>query len=338
MDAPQVRYARAEDDVEIAYAVAGSGPPLLVVDSLLWQADMRFDARLAPLVEVATVIAYDPRNTGLSGDSTRVGLDDYLSDIDAVLSALGIEVVALRGRVAPSQIALAYAATRARRVARLILVHPLPPGASPRTAPSIQEFGGVASTSWDLFAELLALKLLAWRDIERARILYENLRSRWNGEKWHRVMASFESLDASELLGAIRAPTLIISSRDPAASNSYDPDADEYCRHLAAAIRHAQLALVDDSDDTNFGSPSLAIEFLQAAEGDMPGDDGGVLTRREHEILELIASGHDNGAMAQRLTLSARTVERHVHNIYTKLGVHNRVEAANWAREHGMRP
>jgi DNA-binding CsgD family transcriptional regulator len=59
------------------------------------------------------------------------------------------------------------------------------------------------------------------------------------------------------------------------------------------------------------------------------------LTVREREILAQIAGGTSNGEIAEHLCLSTRTVERHARNIYTKLGVHNRVAAANWAREHG---
>jgi LuxR family transcriptional regulator of csgAB operon len=50
----------------------------------------------------------------------------------------------------------------------------------------------------------------------------------------------------------------------------------------------------------------------------------------------LLAAGRSNPEIAERLSISTRTVERHARNIYAKLNVHNRVEAANWAREHGV--
>ena len=53
-------------------------------------------------------------------------------------------------------------------------------------------------------------------------------------------------------------------------------------------------------------------------------------------MLRLLAAGKTNTEIATALCLSIRTVERHARNIYTKLNVHNRVEAANWAREHGV--
>jgi hypothetical protein len=43
-----------------------------------------------------------------------------------------------------------------------------------------------------------------------------------------------------------------------------------------------------------------------------------------------------NTPVARHLSLSTRTIERHVRNIDTKLGVHNRTQAANWARDHGV--
>ncbi len=62
------------------------------------------------------------------------------------------------------------------------------------------------------------------------------------------------------------------------------------------------------------------------------------LTRREVEVLQHIAAGKTNPQIADSLFVSSRTVERHIQNIYNKVGVHNRVEAANWARENGIVP
>jgi DNA-binding NarL/FixJ family response regulator len=59
-----------------------------------------------------------------------------------------------------------------------------------------------------------------------------------------------------------------------------------------------------------------------------------VLTPREREVLRLIAQGHSNDAVAAELVLSVRTVERHVENIYGKIGVSGRTARASataWA-------
>ena len=55
------------------------------------------------------------------------------------------------------------------------------------------------------------------------------------------------------------------------------------------------------------------------------------LTKREIEVLQLVAAGMSNREIASALDLSIRTVERHVSNIYDKIGVHNRVDATAFA-------
>jgi non-specific serine/threonine protein kinase len=62
----------------------------------------------------------------------------------------------------------------------------------------------------------------------------------------------------------------------------------------------------------------------------------GRLTARELEILRLLADGKSNSAVAAELVLSVYTVERHVANIYAKIGVHSRVEATAYAFRHGL--
>jgi DNA-binding NarL/FixJ family response regulator len=58
----------------------------------------------------------------------------------------------------------------------------------------------------------------------------------------------------------------------------------------------------------------------------------GDLTRREVEVLRLIASGLSNRVIADRLFVSPRTIERHIANIYLKINVHSKIEAAAYAR------
>lgn len=52
------------------------------------------------------------------------------------------------------------------------------------------------------------------------------------------------------------------------------------------------------------------------------------LTCRERQVLELVTQGHQNKIIATMLTLSENTVKLHIHHIISKLGVHNRTEAA----------
>jgi HD-GYP domain-containing protein (c-di-GMP phosphodiesterase class II) len=62
------------------------------------------------------------------------------------------------------------------------------------------------------------------------------------------------------------------------------------------------------------------------------------LTPREAEILVHVARGESNKAIAERLTLSEKTVRNHVERIYTKIAVNNRIGASLYALEHGFLP
>jgi DNA-binding NarL/FixJ family response regulator len=61
------------------------------------------------------------------------------------------------------------------------------------------------------------------------------------------------------------------------------------------------------------------------------------LTEREREILHLIAQGESNAAIAKRLTLSLKTVQNHVSNIFSKLQVADRAQAIVRARNAGLK-
>jgi len=60
------------------------------------------------------------------------------------------------------------------------------------------------------------------------------------------------------------------------------------------------------------------------------------LTRREREVLQLLALGHRNGEIAHQLDVALDTVKRHVANICKKFQVHGRRAVIQWAYEHGM--
>ena len=60
------------------------------------------------------------------------------------------------------------------------------------------------------------------------------------------------------------------------------------------------------------------------------------VTRREAEILRLVAEGHSNADVARMLWIAEQTVKFHLSNIYRKLNVSNRTEASRWAQLHGL--
>ena len=60
----------------------------------------------------------------------------------------------------------------------------------------------------------------------------------------------------------------------------------------------------------------------------------GGLSRRELEVLRLVAGGRASAEIARELFISTRTAEHHIQNIYTKIGVSNRASATRWAVNH----
>ena len=65
-------------------------------------------------------------------------------------------------------------------------------------------------------------------------------------------------------------------------------------------------------------------------------ENGSVLTRRELEVLRLMAGGTNTVSAAEKLHVSPATIRNHVQNIFGKLGVHSRLEAVAYATKHRL--
>ncbi|MFQ5614584.1 MAG: DNA-binding response regulator [Anaerolineae bacterium] len=125
--------------------------------------------------------------------------------------------------------------------------------------------------------------------------------------------------DLAEVLPLLQAGVTGCISRDEAVA--------ELARAIIAVGR-GEIAL----------PPSVAGRALAAlARGETGGEEDLVepLSEREVEVLRLLAQGLTNKDIAQTLILSVRTVEAHLRNIFGKLGVRSRTEAALWAVKRG---
>jgi len=102
---------------------------------------------------------------------------------------------------------------------------------------------------------------------------------------------------------------------------------------LVSAIRAVSQGQV-------FLYPSLAKflvqDFLQRTEESGLSSIAEELTPREREVLIAIAEGNTNREIAELLTISVKTVDRHRENIMRKLNLHNRVELVKYAIEKGL--
>jgi DNA-binding NarL/FixJ family response regulator len=129
------------------------------------------------------------------------------------------------------------------------------------------------------------------------------------GETWQRLGAPYEAARVRELVGlACRA----LGDEDTAALEL-----------RAAGAAYAELGARPDL--VRIGS------LAERAPRDTQG-----LTGRELEVLRLVAAGETNKAIAAELVLSERTVDRHVSNIFAKLGVSSRTAATAHAYEHEL--
>jgi DNA-binding CsgD family transcriptional regulator len=84
---------------------------------------------------------------------------------------------------------------------------------------------------------------------------------------------------------------------------------------------------------------SQAQDALRALGAAPPPEPPSLLTNREEQVLRLVALGLSNEDIARRLTLSVRTVDRHVANVYAKIGASGRTAravATAWAHTHGI--
>lgn len=103
--------------------------------------------------------------------------------------------------------------------------------------------------------------------------------------------------------------------------------------------------------DKKLGGSDILVAIRRAANGELLYDKEQIeqarrwradvitkwesLSKREREVLKLLAEGHDNHAVAASLEISINTVEKHLKNLYNKLGVTSRTEAVHWWMEKG---
>ncbi|HEY7266972.1 MAG TPA: response regulator transcription factor [Solirubrobacterales bacterium] len=159
-------------------------------------------------------------------------------------------------------------------------------------------------------------------------------------------------------LGAMAAQArgvLDLASGRPKESLTSLRRADEIWRGFAAPYERARARELIGLACRSLGDEDSAELELQAAretfarlgaatdlarvEGSAELDRGAAsheLSKRELEVLRLLSTGETNREIAAELVLSVRTVDRHVSNIYAKLGVSSRVAAASYAHEHGL--
>jgi pimeloyl-ACP methyl ester carboxylesterase/DNA-binding CsgD family transcriptional regulator len=339
--APPVQYVTTSDGYSIAYTVAGAGPPFVFMPSWTNHVEEVWKAGLVtPLIRALSeryrLINYDARGMGMStrGLSDSLSLDSYILDLDSVLERVGAPRFVLLGSHTSALVAGQYAARHPDRVSALILMNS---GVSwlGNDVPSL--WHQLALEDWETFLYTLAPKSLG--DDAPQRTL-ERLRGWMTRADYLASIPVWRNASLWRVLDRLQMPTLVLKPRECPCTPL------QGAMELARGLPNGRLVVMEGDLPFGHGDDALrAIDDFLAnvdaseATADSPQErspDGRLippagLSARQVQVLGLIAEGKTNGEVADELVISLRTVERHVAEIYAKIGARNRVEAAAFA-------
>jgi class 3 adenylate cyclase len=251
---PDIRYCTTTDGVRIAYAIEGSGFPVVIVPG--WASHLGIDVpRGGPTMQA---IRYDKRGTGESdrhlGDYT---VETRLLDLEAVVGAAALTRFALVGSSEGGTVAIAYAAKHPDRVSRLILSGSFATGDRTDQDRAVRAaLVGLIRAEWGMGSAALSsvffpdhpepAVLQWWNRFQREAITADDAAAVWeaNGR-----------IDVKSLLSLVRCPTLVIHGRNDRAV-PFDRG-----RELASTIPGARL-VADDGPHVDI-DPSRAIAMLR---------------------------------------------------------------------------
>jgi DNA-binding CsgD family transcriptional regulator len=144
-----------------------------------------------------------------------------------------------------------------------------------------------------------------------------------SGRHWGEVVSATQSGEVEEFLRQI------LCSGEPAELSLYIPDSDG-----TPVAREVSAAPLRDGG-TVVGVFGVAARAASTEPQPSEGDDLG-LTKRQLEVLDLLAEGKSTGQIADELVLSKTTVRNHIAHILANLGVHTRVQALVVASRAGL--
>jgi DNA-binding winged helix-turn-helix (wHTH) protein/pimeloyl-ACP methyl ester carboxylesterase len=253
----QLRFCTARDGTRLAYAVTGTGPPLVKSANWLSHLDYEWESPvwrhwLHELSSRFRLLRYDERGCGVSDwDVPRFAFDDWVEDLEVVVDAAGFDRFPLLGISQGGPVAIAYAVRYPERVSHLVLYGTYAQGYRKRARTRAER---------ELADARVELVRLGWgrpdptyRATFVARFLPESTQEQWrafdelqrrstSAENAWRFVDAFANIDVIELAPLVRAPTLIVGARrEP-------DDLFEQCRVLAALIPGSRLVSLDTAN------------------------------------------------------------------------------------------
>jgi DNA-binding CsgD family transcriptional regulator len=271
-----------------------------------------------------------------------ISLECRFRDVDAVARKLGFDRFALAGIEGGGNLAAAYAAAHPDSVSHLVLINWTPRFGDEASGARLRALGVLLNRDWEMLAENIGGVAFGY-DNPLAAGYGRLVRASVSQAMAKRYGAELAREDMFSLLADIATDTLVLHSE----KNGFSSEAS--ARAAASRIPNARLVTFEGSLPDHiqklvqtvgdFIAPAAAQPAAPVGAATSPGAEPSPLTGltvREIEILTLLARGLSNREIADRLTLSHRTIERHLENIYRKTGARNRAEATALAFTHRL--
>jgi pimeloyl-ACP methyl ester carboxylesterase/DNA-binding winged helix-turn-helix (wHTH) protein len=248
-----IRFCVTTDDVRLAYALTGEGPPL--VRAAHWMTHLDYDAQspvwrhwLTDLSAHHTLVRYDERGCGLSDHDADFSLDAWVADLEAVVDAAGLDRFPLLGVSQGGAVSIAFTARHPERVSHLVLVNSYLRGRFLRAANETERRDAqlqveMAVVGWGrddvAYRHFFASQFLPGGTPELWDAFAELQRRTTSAENAMRFLSTYARIDVTDLARSLTVPTLVLHARD----DRRVPFAQ--AREIAAAIPGSRLVPLD---------------------------------------------------------------------------------------------
>ena len=269
MPTPRIRFFTGAQGQRIAYAISGSGPPLVL--PAWWVSHVerdwdneRFRAFFEALARHHTVIRYDRPGVGLSvRERSEFTLENEVDTLGSLIEHLGFERVSFLGFSCGGPPAVTYATRNPDRVDRLVLVGSYAYGGDLATAKLVGALVDLVEEHWGLGAQTIADLFAPDLEKKQARQLARSQHDWASAELAARLLELSFSMDCREVALRLSRPTLVIHRRNDQTVHLAAG------RDLAARVSNAELITLEGNAHVPWEGESepiveAVLEFLWA--------------------------------------------------------------------------